>query len=256
MASADALLAELEELAALHSEGHLEAATFELAKERALRKFNAHQEVYADNSPQELSEGQEVIAAHLQHDTDLNGVRGWVVGHQRAPDGTLLTLVRFDNGVVRLLSSANLQTPPVPPLPDLSGVWGCWYADPWLFHQKGDKLAAVDCGSGKVHHGWVRRGPPSSNERRPRSPRALRYQHPAPWQGPMDSPRRAAAQKPSAASGREVWKRLQSPPPRVYVCTISLQGCIGGFDGECIRWRSGAVWSRRYGHTAAAPRAG
>eukprot|EP00662_Eupelagonemidae_sp_cell21_P053050 gene53050-3728_t len=28
-----------------------------------------------------------VLAARLRSDVDLNGVRGWVVGHQRAPDG-------------------------------------------------------------------------------------------------------------------------------------------------------------------------
>ncbi|KAJ9460096.1 hypothetical protein DIPPA_29649 [Diplonema papillatum] len=56
-----------------------------------------------------LHPGTEVEAVGLVNAVELNGKRGFVIGHQPAPNGKLLNAVRFEQGQTRLLGGNSLR---------------------------------------------------------------------------------------------------------------------------------------------------
>eukprot|EP00755_Sulcionema_specki_P037177 Sspe_Gene.108418::Locus_87536_Transcript_1_1_Confidence_1.000_Length_662::g.108418::m.108418 len=109
------LALELEKLDTLLAEGVLTPSQYEAARSATMSEAPqltvnhgaprpsepfSYADVLEENI--EYPEGAEVEAVGLSRDAELNGQRGFVVGHRKAPDGELLTLVKFHNGSSRL----------------------------------------------------------------------------------------------------------------------------------------------------------
>eukprot|EP01064_Diplonema_japonicum_P005791 TRINITY_DN13826_c0_g1_i1.p1 TRINITY_DN13826_c0_g1~~TRINITY_DN13826_c0_g1_i1.p1 ORF type:complete len:246 (+),score=34.40 TRINITY_DN13826_c0_g1_i1:64-738(+) len=188
-------------------------------------------------------EGAEVEAHSLVNTVELNGLRGFVTGYQRAPDGVLLAVVRFETGDTRLIPPEHLAAAKVAPMHDLSGMWSCWYGSKHVFQHQGDRLAIIDVSTGEMHEGTVTRE--TQKLRAIPKMKVRRATHPTPWVGVLDEPPppHSTLPTPVRPKHRFPW----NPKPARPLLTIHAMGSVGTFDGDIIKWKSGSVWQRKGG---------